>query len=185
MTLALSCIAQIGIPRRTGFAMPAVAVVICGLVLMSLAVAGVAISWAGASIVACASVCAATDLKSGLIFDRVLLASLIATVAASGNLWRLTDGAVAALLCAGALLIPFVLSRGRAMGLGDVKFAGTAALALGVHASLEALWFACVSGGGVAAIALLTGRVHRRSRMPFGTFLALGACAALFTGGPR
>ena len=67
-------------------------------------------------------VCAATDLKLGYIFDRVLLASLTAIVVATWNLGRLTDGALAAIVCGGALMIPFVLSRGRAMGLGDVKF---------------------------------------------------------------
>jgi leader peptidase (prepilin peptidase)/N-methyltransferase len=124
-------------------------------------------------------------LQTGYIFDRVLLAALTAIVATTWSLGRLTEGALAAIACAGALLIPFALSRGRAMGLGDVKLAGTAALALGVHASLDALWVACVSGGSVAALALATGRAGRRSRMPFGAFLALGTCVALFAGDPR
>ena len=140
---------------------------------------------AGAATLACAAVCAATDLKLGFIFDRVLLASLTAIVATTWNLGRLSHGALAAIACGGALLIPFVLSRGRGMGLGDVKFAGTAALALGLHASFAALWVACVSGGIVAALALILGRVQRRSSMPFGAFLALGTCAALVAGDPH
>jgi prepilin signal peptidase PulO-like enzyme (type II secretory pathway) len=185
MTLSFSLIARAGLARCTNAGeMPAIAATICGTVLSSLALGDRDLTWPGAAMLSCASVCAATDLKLGFIFDRVLLASLTAIVATTWNLGRLTDGALAAIVCAGALLVPFVLSRGRGMGFGDVKFAGTAALALGLHASLHALWIACVSGGGVAALALATGRAHRRSRIPFGPFLALGACAALFAGGP-
>ena len=186
MTLSLSGIARAGLPRCTSaVAMPAIAAGVCGAALSTLALAGRDLTWPGAAIVSCASVCAATDLTFGFIFDRVLLASLTAIVATTWNLRSLTDGALAAIVCAGALLIPFALSRGRGMGFGDVKFAGTTALALGLHASLHALWIACVSGGGVAALALATGRAHSRSRLPFGPFLALGACAALFAGDPR
>jgi prepilin signal peptidase PulO-like enzyme (type II secretory pathway) len=186
MTLSFSGIARAGLPRCTNAgATPAIAATICGAVLLSFALAGRDLTWPGAAVVSCASVCAATDLKLGFIFDRVLLASLTAIVATTWNMGRLTDGALAATVCAGAILIPFGLSRGRGMGFGDVKFAGTAALALGLNASFDALWIACVSGGSVAALALVTGRAHPRSRMPFGAFLALGACAALFAGGPR
>jgi prepilin signal peptidase PulO-like enzyme (type II secretory pathway) len=186
MTLTFSGIARAGLPRSArARATPAIAAGICGVALSSLAVAGRDLTWPGAAILACAAVCAATDLKLGFIFDRVLLASLAAIVATTWNLERLTGGVLAAIACAAALLIPFVLSRGRAMGFGDVKFAGTAALALGLHASFDALWVACVSGGGVAALALATGRAHPHSRMPFGAFLALGTCAALFAVDPR
>ena len=186
MTLSFSGIARAGLSRCTNAgAMPAIAATICGAGLSSLALAGRDLSWPGAALLSCAAVCAATDLKLGFIFDRVLLASLATIVATTWNLGNLTDGALAAIVCAGVLLIPFGLSRGRGMGFGDVKFAGTAALGLGLHASLHALWFACVSGGSVAALALATGRAHPRSRMPFGVFLALGTCAALFAGDPR
>jgi len=139
-------------------------------------------AYASAVLLACAAVSATTDLQTGYIFDRVLLATLGVVVVTTWSLGRLTDGACAAIVCAGALLIPFALSRGRGMGLGDVKLAGTAAFALGLHASLEALWLACVSGGGVAVLALATGRARCGSRLPFGVFLAFGACAALFAG---
>jgi leader peptidase (prepilin peptidase) / N-methyltransferase len=188
MTLAFSGIAHTGLRRygaAAAAATAAIALGICGILLASLGFAGREISWPGAAILACAAVCAATDLRTGFIFDRVLLAALSAIAATTWNVGRLTDGALAAMACAGALLIPFGLSRGRAMGLGDVKFAGTAALALGPHACFNALWVACVSGGGVAALAMASGCARRRSRMPFGAFLALGTCAALFVGDPR
>jgi prepilin signal peptidase PulO-like enzyme (type II secretory pathway) len=186
MTLGFSGIARSGLPRGTNAgAIPAIAATICGAVLSSFALAGRDLTWPEAALISCTSVCAATDLKLGFIYDRVLLASLTAIVATTWNLGRLTDGALAAIVCAGAILIPFALSRGRGMGFGDVKFAGTTALALGLHASLHALLVACVSGGSVAALALATGRAHPRSRMPFGAFIAFGSCAALIAGDPR
>jgi prepilin signal peptidase PulO-like enzyme (type II secretory pathway) len=186
MTLSFSGIARAGMPLRAdAAATPAIAVGMCAAALAAFALTGRDVQWSGAVLISCASVCAATDFKLGFIFDRVLLASLIAVVATTWNLGRLTDGLLAAIVCAGALLIPFALSRGRGMGFGDVKFAGTTALALGLHASLHALWVACVSGGSVAALALATGRAHPQARMPFGTFIALGACTALFSGDPR
>ncbi len=186
MTLALTGVACVGVPQSARKrATPAIAAGICGVALSSLAFAGRDLTWPGAAILACAAVCAATDLQLGFIFDRVLLAALAAVVATTWDLGRLTDGMLSAIACAGALLIPFALSRGRAMGFGDVKFAGTAGLALGLHASFDALWVACVSGGGAAALALATGRAQPRSRVPFGAFLALGTWAALFAGSQR
>lgn len=186
MTLTFSGIARAGLHRCTSaLTTPVIATGICGVALSSLALIGRDLTWPGAALLSCASVCAATDLQFGYIFDRVLLASLTAIVATTWNLGQLTDGALGAIVCAGTLLIPSVLSRGRAMGLGDVKLAGTAAVALGLRPSVFALWVACVSGGSIAALGLATGRVRRGSRMPFGAFLALGAYSALLAGDPR
>jgi prepilin signal peptidase PulO-like enzyme (type II secretory pathway) len=185
MTGAFTAVARAGLPRCAAGAMPAIAAGICTAVLAALAFTGRELSWPGAAVLACAAVCAATDVETGFIFDRVLLATLVAIVVTTWSPGRLTDGALAAIMCAGALLIPYALSRGRGMGLGDVKLAATAALALGFHNSLDALWLACVSGGGVAVLAYATGRARRGVRMPFGAFLAFGTCAALFSGGVR
>jgi leader peptidase (prepilin peptidase)/N-methyltransferase len=183
LTTAFVAIARVGLPRDVAGAIPTIAGTICVSVLGVLAVGGRGLSWTGAAVLACAAVCAATDVETGYIFDRVLLASLLAIVVTTWSLGRLTGGAFAAVVCAGVLAIPFVASRGRAMGFGDVKLAGTTALALGLHASLDALWLACVSGGGVAVLALASGRARRGSRVPFGAFLAFGTCVALVTGG--
>jgi prepilin signal peptidase PulO-like enzyme (type II secretory pathway) len=185
LTAAFGAIALAGQPRSGAVSIVTTALATSAIVVAALAFTGRSLSWPGAAILACASVCASTDVETGYIFDRVLLATLLAVVATTWSLARLGEGAVAATVCGGALLIAFVAGRGRAMGLGDVKLAGTTALALGLHASLDALWFACVSGGGVAAFALLSGRARRGAHMPFGAFIAFGTCAALFAQGVR
>ena len=182
MTLAFGAIAHAGASRyrrslqsRTTFALGLAA---CSIVIALEASTGIALSWRGAAILACAAVCAATDVQAGYVFDRVLLATTVAILPALAC-GGAPDAALGALVCGGALAIPYALSRGRAIGLADVKLAGTAGLALGLAPGLAALWVGCVCGGGVAAVALATGRAARGAEMPFGPFLGLGVCGAL------
>jgi leader peptidase (prepilin peptidase)/N-methyltransferase len=64
------------------------------------------------------------------------------------------------------------------MGMGDVKYAAVTGLALGTI-GWTAVWWGHLLGfvlaGGVVVVGLLTGRMHRRSAVPFGPFMALGA----------
>jgi len=66
----------------------------------------------------------------------------------------------------------------QALGLGDVKLAGFAGLALGGPLILPALLITSLAGGLVAAYLVL--RVRRRSLpMPYAPFIAGGALAVL------
>jgi leader peptidase (prepilin peptidase)/N-methyltransferase len=185
-TLVLAALAHAyarrrGLPLRPGITLAASGGV-CAAFLGLAMLFGRSLSLPGAVMISCAGVCAATDLQVGCIFDYVLVApAAIAAVAAYET--KTCAGALSgAFAFAAALLIPYGLSRGRAMGFGDVKFAATAGLALGLGSSLAALWAACVSGGGVAVLALASGRARRGTRVPFGPFLAFGVCAALLFG---
>jgi leader peptidase (prepilin peptidase)/N-methyltransferase len=189
MTLAMVAVAQRTArryhPRPSVATTTAIALATCAIALGLCAALGRSLTWSAAAMLACAATCAATDLQSGYVFDRVFLAALAAIVPATMLAGTIRDGLLGAAVCGGALLLPYVVTRGRAIGLGDVKFAGTAGLALGLGASLAALWYGCVCGGGVAAVALATGRARRGMRVPFGPFLALGVCAALLQGSAR
>ncbi|KAB1664199.1 prepilin peptidase [Pseudoclavibacter sp. CFCC 13611] len=72
----------------------------------------------------------------------------------------------------------------RALGLGDVKYAGLIGLVLGWHGWQTALLgFAlpfCL-GGAFATMLLLSGRARRNSSIPFGPHMAIGAGLALIT----
>jgi prepilin signal peptidase PulO-like enzyme (type II secretory pathway) len=176
LAIAHSCARRYGTPLGPGLTL---ATVLATSAVLALAELTTVLSEARGAVLACAGVCAASDLQTGYIFDRVLLAAAAAIVAAGVCSGALMHGLLGAGAFAGAVALPFAVSRGRAMGLGDVKFAGTAGLALGVAASMEALWVACVSGGAAAAFGLLTGRARCDTRVPFGPFLALGTCVAL------
>jgi leader peptidase (prepilin peptidase)/N-methyltransferase len=132
--------------------------------------------------IACCGICAATDLAIGYIFDRVLAVSAAMLVAVAATNGRWCEALLGAAIGGGALLLPFALSRGRAMGFADVKFAATTGLGLGVTGALHALWFAAVLGGGVALLLLGLRRASRSTELPFGAFLALGTCIAILRG---
>jgi leader peptidase (prepilin peptidase)/N-methyltransferase len=96
----------------------------------------------------------------------------------SGEPGRLLAG-----VCAGGFLLVAVLAYPGGMGLGDVKFAGMLGLFLGA-AVAPALMIALVSGVLVGAVVMSRKGVQagRKTRVPFGPFLALGALTAVFIG---
>jgi leader peptidase (prepilin peptidase)/N-methyltransferase len=84
---------------------------------------------------------------------------------------------------AGGFLLLAVLAYPGGMGLGDVKLAGMMGLFLGA-AVAPALLIALLAGValGVGVIACKGARVGRKTAVPFGPFLALGAVVAVFCG---
>jgi leader peptidase (prepilin peptidase)/N-methyltransferase len=112
---------------------------------------------------------------------------LLALAALAGGDWSDLVRAVAggALLYAFYFLIVFVKPGG--MGFGDVKLAGILGGYLGWlgWGSLAVGAFAGFLLGGVLSVALLaTGRVSRKSKIPFGPFMIAGALLAIFIGEP-
>jgi leader peptidase (prepilin peptidase)/N-methyltransferase len=76
-----------------------------------------------------------------------------------------------------------VLAYPRGMGMGDVKLAFVLGLFLG-RAVAPALFVALIAGTlvGAAVIARKGAAEGRKTAVPFGPFLALGAVVALFAG---
>ena len=124
------------------------------------------------------------DLDRRLILNAITLPASIAAVVAA---LALDPGFVPEQLIAGAaagglfLLAAMLYPRG--MGMGDVKMAAMLGLYLG-RAVAPAIFIALVSGVLVgAAIIARKGAVEgRKTAVPFGPFLALGAVVALFAG---
>jgi prepilin signal peptidase PulO-like enzyme (type II secretory pathway) len=131
-------------------------------------------------VLACATASAISDLQTGYIFDRMLATAIPLLIAAAFVADRVTGACLGACATGGLLLLPFVVSRGRALGLADVKLGALIGFGLGPAGGLAALWCAAVSGGIVAVSLLLFDGATRRSTLPFGPFLAIGAsCAVL------
>ena len=87
-----------------------------------------------------------------------------------------------ALLWLAALGLIWLLSRGRGMGLGDVKLSPSLGAMLGwlsLETALVGLALSFILGGAVGAVLLITKRVHRRAAIPFGPFLFLGSLVAI------
>lgn len=76
-------------------------------------------------------------------------------------------------------IIVMIFPRG--MGMGDVKLVGMLGFFLG-RATLIGLFLGFLLGAVVGVGLILAGRKGRKSRVPFGPFLAVGALVALFYG---
>lgn len=109
----------------------------------------------------------------------LLLASLL-----TGDYGRLL-GALVGLVALGGLYLLLHAVRPDGMGLGDVKLAGSLGMLLGWlgWAQLIVGGFSSFLIGGLVGIGLmLTGRAGRKSGVPFGPFMLVGAAVGVFAG---
>jgi leader peptidase (prepilin peptidase)/N-methyltransferase len=134
------------------------------------------------------------DVRRHLLPDRLTVPTLLvggallavaALVQGEGGAWHDYARAWA---CAGGLLLVYLalaLVYPAGLGLGDVKLAGSLGLYLGWLG-----WWGPVVGtvaaflvGGVIGVVLLAlGKAHRRSAVPFGPSMLLGALVAVLWG---
>jgi leader peptidase (prepilin peptidase)/N-methyltransferase len=133
-----------------------------------------------ASLIALLGVVTVSDLRTRLVPDGALVASLAIAI----PICLLSDpGAMperlVAGLCAAVFLLAAALIRPNGMGLGDVKLAGVLGIYLGA-AVIEAMVVA-FAAGSVAGLVLLArhGWAARSRTIPFAPFLALGALIAI------
>jgi leader peptidase (prepilin peptidase)/N-methyltransferase len=124
------------------------------------------------------------DLDLRLIPNRITLPAAVAAVVAGVvlDLGYLPEQLIAGAAAGGFFLLAAMMYP-RGMGMGDVKLAGTIGLFLG-RAVAPALFAALIGGVlvGVAIIAVKGAREGRRTAVPFGPFLALGAVVGLVAG---
>ena len=120
--------------------------------------------------------------------DQVLLQHKAPITAAmsveKGNVFltgpeALIGGRLVAILAAAGLLLliraAYKAFRGReGMGLGDIKLLAMIAAFLGFWPAILALFFGVLTASAFAAILLARGRATPGTRLPLGTFLALG-----------
>jgi leader peptidase (prepilin peptidase)/N-methyltransferase len=133
-----------------------------------------------ASLVAVLGVVTVSDLRTRLVPDAALVASLavalpVCVLSDPGALpERLLCG-----LAAGGFLLIAALIRPDGMGLGDVKLAGVLGVYLGPRVA-EAMAVA-FAAGSIAGLVLLArhGWSARSRTIPFAPFLAIGALVAL------
>jgi len=87
-------------------------------------------------------------------------------------------------LGAAAFFLALVLiTKGRGMGMGDVKLAGLMGLVLGFPKIVVALMLAFLTGAGAGVILILLGKKHFGEHIPFGPFLTGATWLSLFWGG--
>jgi leader peptidase (prepilin peptidase)/N-methyltransferase len=116
----------------------------------------------------------------------VLAVLITASVLVTGDWWSLARAGIgAAILFAFYFVLAFAYPAG--MGFGDVKLAGVLGMVLAY------LSWACLIlgaflgfflGAVIGVVALATGKATRKTALPFGPFMILGALIAIFVADP-
>jgi prepilin signal peptidase PulO-like enzyme (type II secretory pathway) len=131
------------------------------------------------------------DLKHYLIPDAVVFSAIL-----TSGVWYLISGLFldlytkqemlsilyAALGAAVFFLILVLITKGRGMGVGDIKLAFLMGLVLGWPRILVALAFAFFSGALIGLLLIALNKKKFKSEVPFGPFLATGTFFAIFFG---
>jgi leader peptidase (prepilin peptidase)/N-methyltransferase len=124
------------------------------------------------------------DLERRLIPNKITGPAAVAAIVAGAvaDLDGLPEQLIAGAAAGGFFLLA-ALAYPRGMGMGDVKLAGVMGLCLG-RAVAPAILIALVGGVliGAVVIARVGATAGRKTAVPFGPFLALGAIVALFAG---
>jgi leader peptidase (prepilin peptidase)/N-methyltransferase len=152
-----------------------------GAVLAHRSAAGIALSVALILLVVPAAL---IDLEYRIIPNRITaVGAVLALVIGlaldpAGEPERLIAGAAG-----GGMLLLAALAYPRGMGMGDIKLVAVMGLFLG-RAVAPAILIALLAGvlAGVVVIAQKGAREGRKTAVPFGPFLALGALVAVFAG---
>jgi len=154
-------------------------------------------------VTACLIVVFAYDLRHYIILDKIVYPAIIITfLFRLFEIWnlptRLASESVAnwgfgnwqpfltyLLVAVGAalfFLVIVLITRGKGMGIGDIKLVFLMGLILGWPQILVALFLAFLVGALVGVALILTKRKGWKSQVPFGPFLVLATFISLFFG---
>jgi leader peptidase (prepilin peptidase)/N-methyltransferase len=99
--------------------------------------------------------------------------------------WPLASASLGAVVWVVVVGLPWLISGGRGMGFGDVKLAPILGFTLGwvaLSVAVVGLLIAFLLGALVGVALMITGRAGRRTAIPFGPFMLVGALLGLVIG---
>lgn len=100
-----------------------------------------------------------------------------------GRIWIPAGYTVlSAFLLSGFFALLIMITQGKGMGWGDVKYAFLLGLSLGFPNIIPAIFLAFLIGAAVSLVLIALGKKHFGQTIPFGPFLSLGALVSLFWG---
>lgn len=139
-------------------------------------------SWINFIFISILIIVAVYDFKHYLILDKVVLPAFV--LAATYNLFigQFWAGILGSAILAGFFALQYLLSRGRWIGFGDVKFGLFLGSLVGWQLSLVLLFIAYVSGAVIGLGLIATGKKTFVSQIPFGTILSLSAIIVMLYG---
>lgn len=123
-----------------------------------------------------------SDLRYQIIPDEVVFGAIFVSffysLLVAHDLTLIVSGLGASLF----FLFLVIVTRGKGMGMGDVKLAGLMGLVLGYPGIIVALIVAFLTGALVGVILVLIGKKELGSQIPFGPFLVWSTWLSLFWG---
>ena len=122
------------------------------------------------------------DLKHYIIPDKVIYPAIAVALALTFNVEHAVEYALSAFGAAAFFLAIVLISRGKWMGVGDIKLAFLMGLILGYPNILVALFLAFLIGAIIGVGLMVFGKKTIKSEVPFGPFLVAGTFIALFFG---
>lgn len=123
-----------------------------------------------------------TDLRRRRIPNYLTLPALFVALTIALSQGRFMAAGAGAIVGAAFFVLPMFIYGLGAAGGGDVKLAAFMGAALGTYGLLIALMVAGVAASVTVLAGMAAGRLERRSKVPFGPFLALGGVAAVALG---
>jgi len=128
------------------------------------------------------------DLKHYLIPDKIIYPAIVIALIFNFQFLIVNEFSIfkfsilSALGAAAFFLLIVLISRGKWMGVGDIKLAFLMGLILGFPNILVALFLAFFIGAIMGIGLIATGKKTLKSEVPFGPFLVAGTFLALFWG---
>ena len=119
------------------------------------------------------------DFKYQIIPDSMIIIGVIGVIGAVGVIGENVLAGIGASLF---FLFLWVITRGKGMGLGDVKLAFLMGLLLGFPNIIIASYLAFLTGAGVGVILILLGKKKLKEKIAFGPFLVAGTVIAFLWG---
>ncbi len=126
------------------------------------------------------------DVVTGFGAVGVVLLQVSLDLAAHNSLWGGSSATRSALLGAVLGALPFLLlwlvSRGKWLGFGDVKYMVFMGASLGISMVWVGMLLSFWIGAALSLPLLVMGKKKMQSRLPFGTFLVIGQLVTLVWG---
>lgn len=130
-----------------------------------------------------------TDLKYGIIPDKIILSAVVVSIFylfflnPKSLIFNLASGFGAFLFFIMISFIFYALTKKQGMGGGDIKLSFLLGLFLGFPGILVSLYLAFLTGAIIAIILILwKKKALLRDALPFGPFLIIGTIISLFWG---
>ena len=131
---------------------------------------------------------AAIDLQKQIIPNKVMYPAIPLALAAMGIValvrgdYHIIVGSLIGMVVIAAPWALFAMVFPRGFGMGDAKLAAFTGAILGWKSELVGFFIGIALGALVGVVLMVLGKKGRKSRIPFGPFLAAGALIALFWG---